>query len=213
MDISITGLDSSVTRILGDVVVPHPSTGDGCAKFSGQRTDATRSPANIQPGEYALEAEKRKLEWYGNIPEGRGFHFVPMAIDTYGFKAPRFRKFLNQLAEHGASRTVPAGDTASEAAAEATLSASARSKSYWNRRIMGHISVALVSDIGNRIAGAPISYALRTARDSENFHAGAAAQILFMEPDTACNFHVAPAQQAREARTGIRGRIVELITA
>ena len=136
-----------------------------------------------------------------------------MAIDTYGFKAPRFRKFLNQLAEHGAGRTVPAGDTASEAAAEATLSASARSKSYWNRRIMGHISVALVSDIGNRIAGAPISYALRTARDSENFHAGAAAQILFMEPDTACNFHVAPAQQAREARTGIRGRIVELITA
>ena len=91
-----------------------------------------------------------------------------MAIDTYGFKAPRFRKFLNHLADHGASRTVPAGDTASDAAAEATLSAIARSKSYWKRRIMGQISVALVSDIGNRVAGAPISYALRTARDSEN---------------------------------------------
>ena len=92
-----------------------------------------------------------------------------MAIDTYGFKAPRFRKFLNHLADHGASRTVPAGDTASDAAAEATLSAIAMSKSYWKRRIMGQISVALVSDIGNRVAGAPISYALRTARDSENF--------------------------------------------
>ena len=56
---------------------------------------------------------------------------------------------------------------------------------------MGHISVALVSAIGDRIAGAPISYALRTARDSENFHAGAAAQILFMEPDTAGDFHIA----------------------
>ena len=100
----------------------------------------------------------------------------------YGFKAPRFRKFLNQLADHGARGTVPAGDAASEAAAEATLSAIARSKSYWKRRIMGHISVALVSAIGDRIAGAPISYALRTSRDSENFHAGAAAQILFMEP-------------------------------
>ena len=36
---------------------------------------------------------------------------------------PRFRKFLNQLADHGARGTVPAGDAASEAAAEATLSA------------------------------------------------------------------------------------------
>ena len=62
---------------------------------------------------------------------------------------------------------------------------------------MGHISVALVSDLGNRIAGAPISYALRTARDSENFHAGAAAQILFMEPDTACDFHVGGLPPAR----------------
>jgi len=113
-----------------------------------------------------------------------------MAIYTYGFKAPRFRKFLNQLAEHGASRTVPAGDSASDAAAEATLSTIARSKSYWKRRIMGHISVALVSDLGDRIAGAPISYALRTARDSENFHAGAAAHILFMESDTACDFRL-----------------------
>ena len=168
VDISITGLDSSMTRILGDVVVPHPFKGDGRAKYNGQRPDGTRSPANIQPGEYALEAEKKKLDWYGNIPEGRGFSLVPMAIDTYGFKAPRFRKFLNQLADHGARGTVPAGDAASEAAAEATLSAIARSKSYWKRRIMGHISVALVSAIGDRIAGAPISYALRTARDSEN---------------------------------------------
>jgi hypothetical protein len=120
---------------------------------------------------------------------------------------------IKQLAEHGASRSVPAGDTASEAAAEATLSAIARSKSYWKRRIMGHISVALVSEIGNRIAGAPISYALRTARDSENFHAGAAAQILFMEPDTACDFHVAPAPCAREAHTGFRNPIVGLLTA
>ena len=78
---------------------------------------------------------------------------------------------------------------------------------------MGHISVALVSDIGNRIAGAPISYALRTSRDSENFHAGAAAQILFMEPDTACDFHVAPAPCARETHTGLRNPIVGLLTA
>ncbi|EEH50904.1 uncharacterized protein MICPUCDRAFT_54952 [Micromonas pusilla CCMP1545] len=197
VDISIMGLNASVNRILGDVVVPHPFTGDGRAKYNGQRADGTRSPANIQPGEYALEAEKKKLDWNGNIPEGRGLSLVPMAIDTYGFKAPRFRKFLNQLAEHGASQTVPAGDSASDAAAEATLSAIARSKSYWKRRIMGHISVALVSDLGDRIAGAPISYALRTARDSENFHAGAAAQILFMEPDTACDFRVGGLPPAR----------------
>ena len=31
---------------------------------------------------------------------------------------------------------------------------------------------------------------LRTARDSENFHAGAAAHILFMESDTACDFRL-----------------------
>ena len=136
-----------------------------------------------------------------------------MAIDTYGFKAPRFSKFLNQLADHGARGTVPAGDAASEAATEATISAIARSKSYWKRRIMGHISVALVSDLGNRIAGAPISYALRTARDSENFHAGAAAQILFMEPDTACDFHAAPAPCVRDAHTGLRDHIVGLLTA
>jgi hypothetical protein len=125
---------------------------------------------------------------------------------------PRFRKFLNQLADHGARGTVPAGDAASEAAAEATLSAIARSKSYWKRRIMGHISVALVSAIGDRIAGAPISYALRTARDSENFHAGAAAQILFMEPDTAGDFHIAPAPCAREAHMGSMNPVVGLLT-
>ena len=119
---------------------------------------------------------------------------------------------IKQLAEHGASRSVPAGDTASEAAAEATLSAIARSKSYWKRRIMGHISVALVSAIGDRIAGAPISYALRTARDSENFHAGAAAQILFMEPDTAGDFHIAPASCAREAHMGSMNPVVGLLT-
>ena len=212
VDISITGLDSRVTRTLGDVVVPHPFSGDGRAKFNGRRPTATRSPANIQPGEYTLEAEKKKLDWYGNIPEGRGFSLVPMAIDTYGFKAPRFRKFLNQLADHGARGTVPAGDAASEAAAEATLSAIARSKSYWKRRIMGHISVALVSAIGDRIAGAPISYALRTSRDSENFHAGAAAQILFMEPDTAGDFHIAPAPCAREAHMGFMNPVVGLLT-
>jgi len=33
----------------------------------------------------------------------------------------------------------------------------------------GHFSVALLADLGNRIAGAPTSYALRTSRDSENF--------------------------------------------
>ena len=55
---------------------------------------------------------------------------------------------------------------------------------------------------------------LRTARDSENFHAGAAAQILlFMEPDTACDFHVAPAPCARETHTGLRNPIVGLLTA
>ena len=128
------------------------------------------------------------------------------------FKAPRFRKFLNQLADHGARGTVPAGDAASEAATEATLSAIARSKSYWKRRIMGHISVALVSAIGDRIAGAPISYALRTSRDSENFHAGAAAQILFMEPDTAGDFHIAPAPCAREAHMGFMNPVVGLLT-
>ena len=69
------------------------------------------------------------------------------------------------------------------------------------------------SAIGDRIASAPISYALRTARDSENFHAGAAAQILFMEPDTACDFHAAPAPCARDAHTGLRDHIVELLTA
>ena len=54
---------------------------------------------------------------------------------------------------------------------------------------------------------------LRTARDSENFHAGAAAQILlFMEPDTACDFHVAPAPCARETHTGLRNPIVGLLT-
>jgi len=212
VDISITGLDSRAARTLGDVIVPHPFSGDGRAKFNGRRPTATRSPANIQPGEYTLEAEKKKLDWYGNIPEGRGFSLVPMAIDTYGFKAPRFRKFLNQLADHGARGTVPAGDAASEAAAEATLSAIARSKSYWKRRIMGHISVALVSAIGDRIAGAPISYALRTARDSENFHAGAAAQILFMEPDTAGDFHIAPAPCAREAHMGFMNPVVGLLT-
>ena len=47
VDISITGLDSSMTRILGDVVVPHPFKGDGRAKYNGQRPDGTRSPANI----------------------------------------------------------------------------------------------------------------------------------------------------------------------
>jgi hypothetical protein len=70
---------------------------------------------------------------------------------------------------------------------------------------MGHISVALVSAIGDRIAGAPISYALRTARDSENFHA---AQILFMEPDTACD---APAPCAREAHTGFMNPVAGLL--
>ena len=73
--------------------------------------------------------------------------------------------------------------------------------------------VALVSDLGNCIAGAPNSYALRTARDSENFHAGAAAQILFMEPDTACDFHAAPAPCVRDAHTGLRDHIVGLLTA
>eukprot|EP00982_Pelagococcus_subviridis_P000680 5752-Pelagococcus_subviridis.AAC.3 len=63
------------------------------------------------------------------------------------------------------------------------------------------------------IAGVPISYALRAARDSENFHSGAAAQILFMEPDTACDFHVAPASCAREAHTGFRNPIVGFLTA
>ena len=51
-----------------------------------------------------------------------------MAIDTYGFKAPRFSKFLNHLADHAARGTVPAGDAASDAATEVTLSAIARSK-------------------------------------------------------------------------------------
>ena len=82
----------------------------------------------------------------------------------------------------------------------------------WKRRIMGHISVALVSAIGDRIAGAPISYALRTSRDSENFHAGAAAQILFMEPDTAGEFHIAPAPCAREAHMGFMNPVVGLLT-
>eukprot|EP00982_Pelagococcus_subviridis_P000811 6812-Pelagococcus_subviridis.AAC.1 len=49
-DISIMGLNASVNRILGDVVVPHPFTGDGRAKYNGQRADGTRSPADIQPG-------------------------------------------------------------------------------------------------------------------------------------------------------------------
>ncbi len=33
VDISITGLDSRVARTLGDVVVPHPFSGDGRAKY------------------------------------------------------------------------------------------------------------------------------------------------------------------------------------
>ena len=60
--------------------------------------------------------------------------------------------------------------------------------------------------------GAPISYALRTSRDSENFHAGAAAQILFMEPDTAGDFHIAPASCAREAHMGFMNPVVGLLT-
>jgi hypothetical protein len=52
-------------------------------------------------------------------------------------------------------------------------------------------TVALVTDLGNRISGAPISYALSNA----------------------CALHAAPAQQACDARTGIMDRIVELITA
>ena len=42
----------------------------------------------------------------------------------------------------------------------------------------------------------------KTARESENFHAGAAAQILFFEPDSTCALHAAPEKQARDARTG-----------
>ena len=48
--------------------------------------------------------------------------------------------------------------------------------------------------------------------DSENFHAGAAAQILFMEPDTAGDFHIAPAPCAREAHMGSMNPVVGLLT-
>jgi hypothetical protein len=68
------------------------------------------------------------------------------------------------------------------------------------------------SAIGDRIASAPISYALRTARDSENFHAGVAAQILFMEPDTAGDFHIAQTPCAREAHMGFMNPVVGLLT-
>ena len=38
------------------------------------------------------------------------------------------------------------------------------------------------------------------------------AQILFMEPDTACDLHIGPAPCAREAHTGFMNPVVGLLT-
>eukprot|EP00982_Pelagococcus_subviridis_P017692 31557-Pelagococcus_subviridis.AAC.5 len=184
VDKCITGLDT---------LARPRRRGSTAASFNGQRPTnhrgGSRSPSLIQQGKCALETEKQKIDWYRTNGDGRGSLVVPMAIDSYGFVAPRFRKLIHQLAKRTGVLLTGSGRYRCR-----------RSRALCRREehilMETHHQGALLRRAyqrpRNRSLGASMYH---TRKFSVGFDVDAAVIVPFMEHDTAGARHTLVAQQ------------------